>query len=46
MFDANTANRRERIDFIQNGCAENALIATVSGIVFAALVVGHLAGVL
>ena len=39
MFDANTANRRERIEFIQRGKQQDTLIATVSGLVFAALTI-------
>ena len=43
MFDANTANRRERIEFIQFGERSNTIIATVCGLVFAAMCI---AGVL
>ena len=46
MFDAHTTTRREQLWFSQFGRTQNTLIAAVSGIVFAALVVGHLAGVL
>jgi len=46
MFDAHTANRRERVWFMQFGQQQNNLIAYGSAVVFAALVIGHLAGVL
>lgn len=39
MFDANTANRRERIEFMQFGQQQDTVIATVCGLVFAALTI-------
>lgn len=42
MFDAHTATRREQIWFSQFGRTQNTVIATVSGLIFAALTVGYL----
>lgn len=47
MFDAHTAIRRERVWFMQPaGERQNTIVATVCGLIFSALVIGHLAGVL
>lgn len=43
MFDANTANRRERVWFMQFGQREDTIIATACGLIFAAM---FIAGVL